>query len=68
MYVHLDWQVGHYAKAVLDEVFSANSFQNEIVWKRKTVHSDSKAYKHIHEVASPGTMEVRRPPAGTFPV
>ncbi len=34
MYVHLDWHVGHYAKAVLDEVFGADGFRNEIIWKR----------------------------------
>jgi adenine-specific DNA-methyltransferase len=32
IYVHLDWHVGHYAKAVLDEVFGASNFRNEIVW------------------------------------
>ncbi len=32
IYVHLDWHVGHYAKAVLDEVFGRDNFQNEIVW------------------------------------
>ena len=35
IYVHCDWHVGHYAKAVLDEVFGADNFRNEIVWKRK---------------------------------
>ena len=34
LYVHLDWHVGHYAKAVLDEVFGIDYFHNEIVWKR----------------------------------
>jgi len=34
-YVHLDWHVVHYAKAVLDEVFGAQNFINEIVWRRK---------------------------------
>lgn len=34
IYVHLDWHVGHYAKAVLDEVFGYENFRNEIVWKR----------------------------------
>lgn len=34
IYVHLDWHVGHYAKAVLDEVFGYENFKNEIVWKR----------------------------------
>ncbi len=36
IYVHLDWHVGHYAKAVLDEVFGIDKFQNEICWKRST--------------------------------
>src|SRR5437016_10722069 len=36
IYVHLDWHVGHYAKAVLDEVFGIDHFQNEICWKRST--------------------------------
>jgi len=32
IFVHLDWHVGHHAKAVLDEVFGASNFRNEIVW------------------------------------
>lgn len=41
IYVHLDWHIGHYAKAVLDEVFGYENFLNEIAWtyfafKRKT--------------------------------
>ncbi len=39
IYVHLDWHVGHYAKAVLDEVFGYENFQNEIAWKRATAGS-----------------------------
>jgi DNA modification methylase len=35
IYVHLDWHVVHYAKAVLDEVFGVQCFVNEIVWRRK---------------------------------
>jgi adenine-specific DNA-methyltransferase len=36
IYVHLDWRVSHPAKCVLDEVFGANNFLNEIHWKRRT--------------------------------
>jgi adenine-specific DNA-methyltransferase len=32
IYVHLDWHVGHFAKLVLDEVFGADNFRNEIIW------------------------------------
>jgi adenine-specific DNA-methyltransferase len=35
IYVHLDWHVAHYAKALLDEVFGTDHFQSEIIWKRK---------------------------------
>ena len=32
------------------EVFGADSFQNEIVWKRVTAHSDSKTWSHVTDV------------------
>ncbi len=33
IYVHLDATVGHYVKALMDEVFGSESFQREIVWR-----------------------------------
>jgi adenine-specific DNA-methyltransferase len=50
IYVHLDWHVGHYAKAILDEVFGNNSFHNEIVWKRTSGHSDANRFGNVHDV------------------
>ena len=50
IYVHLDWHMGHYAKAVLDEVFGQDYCQNEIIWKRTSARSDSRTYNHIHDV------------------
>jgi adenine-specific DNA-methyltransferase len=32
IYVHLDWHVAHYARIVLEEVFGAERFKNEIAW------------------------------------
>jgi adenine-specific DNA-methyltransferase len=49
LYVHLDYHVSHYAKAVLDEVFGSDNFKSEIVWKRQTAHSDPKRYGPIHD-------------------
>jgi adenine-specific DNA-methyltransferase len=40
LYVHLDWHVSFYAKAILDEIFGAERFVNEIVWKRQTAKGD----------------------------
>lgn len=50
IYVHLDWHVGHYAKAILDEVFGRDNFVNEVVWRRAFGHSDSERYGNIHDV------------------
>ncbi len=34
IYVHLDWHVGHYIKAVLDEIFGRDFFRNDISWRK----------------------------------
>jgi len=47
IYVHLDWHVGHFAKLVLDEVFGAENFRNEIVW-----HYYNKMQGNINRFAS----------------
>ena len=36
IYVHLDYHVSHYVKAVLDELYGRDNFRSEVVWKRKT--------------------------------
>ena len=32
IYVHLDQRVGHYVKAICDEVFGRDNFKNELIW------------------------------------
>jgi DNA modification methylase len=32
LYLHLDWRAVHFAKVLLDEIFGAANFINEIVW------------------------------------
>ncbi len=31
-YYHCDWHASHYVKIMLDQIFNANNFQNEIIW------------------------------------
>ncbi len=50
LYVHLDHNVSHYAKAILDEIMGRENYRNEIVWQRTSARSDSKTYNHIHDV------------------
>lgn len=39
IYVHLDENVGHYVKVMMDEVFGRENFVNEIIWKRMFAHT-----------------------------
>src|SRR6202023_3170885 len=48
-YYHCDWHASHYVKVMLDQIFGENNFQNEIIWKRSSAHSDSKRYNTIHD-------------------
>jgi adenine specific DNA methylase Mod len=41
LYLHCDPTASHYLKIVLDGVFGKELFQNEIIWKRTSAHSDS---------------------------
>jgi adenine-specific DNA-methyltransferase len=34
LFVHCDWRVNSYIRCILDEVFGAESFRNEIIWRR----------------------------------
>jgi adenine specific DNA methylase Mod len=48
IYVHIGWDVSHYVKAVLDEVFGPERFLNQVIWKRQTAHSDvAQGARHI---------------------
>jgi DNA modification methylase len=42
LYLHCDQTMSHYLKILLDAIFGAQRFVNEIIWKRSTAHSDSK--------------------------
>lgn len=49
IYVHCDPRVNAFVRLVLHEVFGSNCFQNELVWKRQSAHSDAKRYGPIHD-------------------
>ena len=41
LYLHCDPTASHYLKIILDAIFGASNFVNEIVWKRQTSHNDA---------------------------
>ena len=50
LYLHCDSTAGHYMKALLDAVFGAKAFHNEITWRRYGSHNDAKRkWGRIHD-------------------
>jgi site-specific DNA-methyltransferase (adenine-specific) len=47
LYLHCDPTASHYLKVLMDSVFGAEVFRNEITWKRTTTHSDSKTWSRV---------------------
>ncbi len=50
LYLHCDPTMSHYLKILLDAIFGAEHFRNEISWKRTSSHSSAKKYAPIHDV------------------
>jgi site-specific DNA-methyltransferase (adenine-specific) len=50
IYLHCDPTASHYIKLLMDAVFGADHFRNEIIWKRTTAHSSAQKYAPIHDV------------------
>lgn len=44
IFVHVDTKMGHYVKAIMDEIFGKNNFLNEIIWHFKTYQGQTKNY------------------------
>jgi site-specific DNA-methyltransferase (adenine-specific)/adenine-specific DNA-methyltransferase len=51
LYVHLDWRAAHYARILLDEIFSTPSagFRNEIIWQYQSGGRTQKSYARKHD-------------------
>ncbi len=49
IYVHCDWRVSGSLRLILDEVFGAKYFRNEIIWKRSSAHSDMSTFGALHD-------------------
>ncbi len=50
IYLHSDWHRSHHLRAVMDEVFGAESFRSEIVWQRVSAHANIvDSYGNVHD-------------------
>ena len=49
LYLHCDPTASHYLKLLLDTIFGARNFRNEIVWRRTGTHGKARRYGPIHD-------------------
>ena len=49
VYLHCDPTASHYLKMLMDAVFGAGNFRNEITWKRTSSHSDAKRFARVSD-------------------
>ena len=54
IYLHCDPTASHYLKLILNAIFGAKNYRNEIIWKRTSAHNDTaqglKRYGRNHDV------------------
>lgn len=50
LYLHCDPTASHYLKVVMDAIFGAPNFRNEVIWKRTGAHGSAKRWGPIHDV------------------
>ena len=50
LYLHCDPTASHYLKMLMDSVFGAKNFRNEIVWRRTGAHGRAKRWGPIHDI------------------
>ena len=48
-YLHCDWHASHHLRVMLDEVFGAKHFQNEIIWAYRTGGATQKRWSRKHD-------------------
>lgn len=50
IYLHCDPTASHYLKMLMDAVFGAQCFRNEIIWRRTGSHNSARRCAPIHDV------------------
>jgi DNA modification methylase len=50
IYLHCDPTASHYLKLVMDAIFGAKNFQNEIIWHYRRWTAGAKRYQRMHDI------------------
>ena len=49
LYLHCDPTASHYLKILLDAVFGAEHYRNEVIWRRTSSHNSAKRWGPVHD-------------------
>ena len=49
LYLHCDPTASHYLKILLDAVFGAVNYRNEVIWRRTSSHNSAKRWGPVHD-------------------
>lgn len=49
IYLHCDPTASHYLKLLMDAIFGAKNYRNEIIWRRTGAHSPRRSFGPIHD-------------------
>jgi site-specific DNA-methyltransferase (adenine-specific) len=49
LYLHCDPTASHYLKIILDNIFGAQNFRNEIIWERTTGRKGLRQFGRVHD-------------------
>jgi len=49
IYLHCDPTASHYLKILLDAIFGAENFRNEIIWRQTSYNKSTKSFGTIHQ-------------------
>lgn len=49
IYIHCDWRINHWIRAIMDDIFGYDSFRNEIIWKYGLGGSGNKQFAKKHD-------------------
>jgi site-specific DNA-methyltransferase (adenine-specific) len=50
LFLHCDWHASHWLRCLLDEVFGAGCFKNEIVWRYRRWPAKTRVFQRMHDV------------------
>jgi len=50
IYVHIGWQISHFMRSILEEVFGSDNFVNEIIWQKiRTTKAQTIGFGNVHD-------------------